>query len=153
MTTTGWSGMITIDDAMTVLDEEHEEDILRLAGVGDGSLSDRVVETVRQRFPWLMVNLVTAILASAVISQFEGALAKLVALAVLMPIVASMGGNAGTQALTVAVRAIATRDLTGANVWRVIRREVLVGLLNGLIFALVMGLSGWSGSARRCWAW
>ena len=135
-------GVITIDDAMVVLDEEHEEDILRLAGVGEGSLSDRVVETVRQRFPWLFVNLITAIIASGVIAQFENAIAKLVALAVLMPIVASMGGNAGTQALTVAVRAIATRDLTGANLWRVVRREVLVGLANGVVFAVVMGLVG-----------
>ncbi|MCR8726753.1 magnesium transporter [Frigidibacter sp. ROC022] len=141
-------GVITIDDAMTVLDEEHEEDILRLAGVGDGSLSDRVVETVRRRLPWLFVNLLTAILASLVIAQFEGAISQLVALAVLMPIVASMGGNAGTQSLTVAVRAIATRDLTGSNVWRVIRREVLVGLANGLIFAVVMGAVGmlWFGA-------
>ncbi|SMC74168.1 magnesium transporter [Primorskyibacter flagellatus] len=142
-------GMITIDDAMTVLDEEHEEDILRLAGVGEeSSLSDRVLETTRQRLPWLGVNLVTAVLASLVIAQFQGAIASLVALAVLMPIVASMGGNAGTQSLTVAVRALATKDLTGANVWRVLRREVLVGLINGLIFALIMGIVGlvWFGS-------
>ncbi len=141
-------GVITIDDAMSVLDEEHEEDILRLAGVGEGSLSDRVMETTKQRLPWLAVNLVTAIAASMVISQFEAAIAQLVALAVLMPIVASMGGNAGTQSLTVAVRAIATRDLTGANVWRVIRREVLVGLVNGNIFAVIMGIVGvvWFGS-------
>jgi len=141
-------GVITIDDAMQVLDEEHEEDILRLAGVGEGSLSDNVVETSRQRIPWLAVNLVTAIIASFVIAQFEETIARFVALAVLMPIVASMGGNAGTQALTVAVRAIATRDLTAANVWRVIRREVVVGLLNGLIFAAVMGVIGvmWFGS-------
>ncbi|MDF1854676.1 magnesium transporter [Pseudooceanicola sp.] len=132
-------GVITIDDAMSVLDEEHEEDILRLAGVGEGSLSDSVVETTKQRFPWLAVNLATAILASLVIAQFEATIASFVALAVLMPIVASMGGNAGTQSLTVAVRAIATRDLTGSNVWRVIRREVLVGLVNGVAFALVMG--------------
>ncbi len=136
-------GMITIDDAMQVLDEEHEEDILRLAGVGDGSLSDPVIETTRQRLPWLAVNLVTAIIASLVIAQFQGLLSQFVALAVLMPIVASMGGNAGTQSLTVAVRAIATRDLTGSNVWRVIRREVLVGAMNGLVFAVVMGLVGW----------
>ncbi|MEQ9261423.1 MAG: magnesium transporter [Roseovarius sp.] len=135
-------GVITIDDAMIVLDEEHEEDILRLAGVGEGSLSDRVVDTAKQRFPWLFVNLITAILASMVIAQFEVAIAQIVALAVLMPIVASMGGNAGTQSLTVAVRAIATRDLTGRNVWRVIRREVLVGLINGIIFAVVMGIVG-----------
>ena len=141
-------GVITIDDAMAFLEEEAEEDLLRLAGVGEGSLSDRVLETTRQRFPWLAVNLVTAILASMVISVFEEVIAGLVALAVLMPIVASMGGNAGTQSLTVAVRALATRDLTATNVWRVIRREVLVGLINGLIFAVVMGIVGvvWFGS-------
>ncbi|KIN64325.1 Magnesium transporter [Sulfitobacter noctilucicola] len=141
-------GIITIDDAMAVLDEEHEEDILRLAGVGESSLSDRVIETTKQRLPWLAVNLVTAIAASMVISQFEVAIAQIVALAVLMPIVASMGGNAGTQSLTVAVRAIATKDLTGSNVWRVIRRECLVGLINGVIFAVVMGIVGiiWFGS-------
>ncbi len=141
-------GVITIDDAMNVLDEEHEEDIMRLAGVGEGSLADRVMDTVKQRIPWLGVNLITAILASMVIAQFEDTISQFVALAVLMPIVASMGGNAGTQALTVAVRAIATRDLTGANVWRVIRREVLVGLANGIVFAVLMGIVGiiWFGS-------
>jgi magnesium transporter len=141
-------GVITIDDAMAVLDEEHEEDILRLAGVGEGSLSDRVMNTTKQRLPWLAVNLVTAIAASLVIAQFEVALAQIVALAVLMPIVASMGGNAGTQSLTVAVRALATKDLTGSNVGRVIRRECLVGLINGSIFAVVMGIVGfiWFGS-------
>ena len=141
-------GVITIDDAMAVLDEEHEEDILRLAGVGEGSLSDRVIMTTKQRLPWLAVNLATAIAASLVIAQFEVALAQIVALAVLMPIVASMGGNAGTQSLTVAVRALATKDLTGSNVWRVIRRECLVGLINGTIFAVVMGIVGiiWFGS-------
>ncbi len=136
-------GVITIDDAMVVLDEEHEEDILRLAGVSEeGSLADRVIETTKRRFPWLAVNLATAILASMVIAQFEAAIAQIVALAVLMPIVASMGGNAGTQSLTVAVRAIATKDLTRSNMWRFIRREVLVGLVNGLIFAVVMGIVG-----------
>jgi magnesium transporter len=141
-------GVITIDDAMIVLDEGHEEDILRLAGVGEGSLSDRVINTTKQRLPWLAVNLVTAIAASLVIAQFEAAITQIVALAVLMPIVASMGGNAGTQSLTVAVRAIATKDLTSSNMWRVIRREVLVGLINGLIFALIMGIVGliWFGS-------
>ncbi len=141
-------GVITIDDAMAFLEEEAEEDILRLAGVSEGSLSDRVIATTRRRFPWLAVNLVTAIFASLVISLFEETIAGLVALAVLMPIVASMGGNAGTQSLTVAVRALATRDLTTANVWRVIKREVLVGLINGLIFAVVMGAVGivWFGS-------
>ena len=142
-------GQITIDDAMIVLDEEHEEDILRLAGVGEGSISDRVMETVKARLPWLAVNLVAANMAALVIAQFEAVIAQLVALAVLMPIIASMGGNAGTQSLTVAVRALATRDLTNANVGRVIRREVLVGLLNGVAFALVMGLVAflWFGSA------
>ena len=136
-------GVITIDDAMAVLDEEHEEDMLRLAGVSEeGSLSDSAIETSKRRLPWLLVNLVTAILAATVIAQFQGAIARMVALAVLMPIVASMGGNAGTQALTVAVRALATKDLTPANVWRVIRREVLVGLINGLVFALVIGIVG-----------
>ncbi len=142
-------GIITIDDAMAVLDEEHEEDILRLAGVSDESrLSDTVVDTTKRRFPWLAVNLVTAILASLVIAQFEATISQFVALAVLMPIVASMGGNAGTQSLTVAVRSIATKDLTGSNVWRVIRRETFVGLINGLIFAVVMGVVGviWFGS-------
>ncbi|MFP4273594.1 MAG: magnesium transporter, partial [Paracoccaceae bacterium] len=142
-------GMITIDDAMAVLDEEHEEDILRLAGVGEGeSLNARILDTTKARFPWLAVNLVTAILASLVIAQFEETIAQFVALAVLMPIVASMGGNAGTQSLTVAVRAIATRDLTGSNVWRVIRRECIVGLINGVLFAVVMGAVGviWFGT-------
>ncbi|MBF9061326.1 magnesium transporter [Rhodobacterales bacterium HKCCSP123] len=142
-------GVITIDDAMIVLDEAAEEDLLKLAGVGEeSSLSDRIVETTRQRFPWLFVNLVTAILASLVIAQFEEAIAQIVALAVLMPIVASMGGNAGTQSLTVAVRALATRDLTRSNLMRVVTREAAVGLINGVAFALVMGIVGviWFGS-------
>ena len=136
-------GVITIDDAMIVLDEEHEEDVLRLAGAdSESSLSDRVVDTTKRRFPWLLVNLITSILASLVIAQFDVAIAQIVALAVLMPIVASMGGNAGTQSLTVAVRALATKDLTWSNVWRVIRREILVGLINGLAFAVSMGIVG-----------
>lgn len=134
-------GVITIDDAMAVLDEEHEEDILRLAGVGDESaISDTVLETVRQRLPWLAVNLCAAMAAASIIGLFEDSISKLVALAVLMPIVASMGGNAGTQTLTVAVRALATKNLTESNVWRVIRREALVGLFNGATFAVVLGL-------------
>ncbi len=147
-------GVITIDDAMMVLDEEHEEDILRLAGVGEeSSLSDTALETTKQRFPWLAVNLATAILASLVIAQFEAAIAQITALAVLMPIVASMGGNAGTQSLTVAVRALATRDLTGSNAFRVIRREAAVGLIMGVAFAVVMGIVGliWFGSATLGW--
>ncbi|MEM1273789.1 MAG: magnesium transporter [Pseudomonadota bacterium] len=143
-------GMITIDDAMIVLEEEAEEDILRLAGVSEvSSLSDRVVDTTKQRLPWLGVNLITSILASIVIAQFEDAIAQIVALAVLMPIVASMGGNAGTQSLTVAVRALATKDLTRSNLMRVVWREGAVGLINGVFFALVMGVVGyiWFGSA------
>lgn len=137
-------GVITIDDAMEVLDEEHEEDMLRMAGVGDeASLSDGVWATVRQRIPWLAVNLVTANIAALVIGLFEGTISVIVALAALMPIVASMGGNAGTQSLTVAVRALATRDLTRSNAGRVVRREVVVGLLNGFCFALVMGAVAW----------
>ncbi|MCF6232668.1 MAG: magnesium transporter [Rhodobacteraceae bacterium] len=142
-------GMITIDDAMVVLDEEHEEDILRLGGVAEESaLSDTVAETVRRRLPWLVANLATAILASLVIALFEDVITRFVALAILMPIIASMGGNAGTQSLTVAVRAMATKDLTTSNVWRVIRREAWVGLVNGLVFAVVMGGVGvvWFGS-------
>lgn len=141
-------GVITIDDAMIVLSDEAEEDLLRLAGVGEGSLSDRTLETVKARLPWLTVNLVTANISALVIAQFEGSIEKIVALAVLMPIVASMGGNAGTQALTVAVRALATRDLTGSNVWRVVRREGVVGLVNGLFFAALMSILAviWFGS-------
>jgi magnesium transporter len=142
-------GVITIDDAMSVLSEENEEDLLLLAGVSsEGSVTDTVLETVRARMPWLGVNLCTAMLAASVIAQFEDAIAQVVALAVLMPIVASMGGNAGTQSLAVAVRALATRDLTAANVFRVVRREALVGLTNGLIFAALMGgIAGvWFGS-------
>ena len=135
-------GVITIDDAMEILEEEAEEDIKLLAGVGDESLTDSIFNTTRQRFPWLAVNLITSILASIVISQFTDTIEAIVALAVLMPIVASMGGNAGTQTLTVAVRALATKDLTPSNAMRVVRREVIVGLLNGLVFAVIIGIVG-----------
>jgi magnesium transporter len=132
-------GVITIDDAMNVLDEEHEEDILRMAGVSDeSSLSDTVWQALQGRAVWLFVNLLTAILASLVIDAFAHTVEQMVALAVLMPIVASMGGNAGTQTMTVAVRALATRDLTAQNAMRVVRREVAVGALNGALFGLVM---------------
>lgn len=133
-------GVITIDDAMTVLDEEHEQDILRLAGVGEGSLSDTWIETTKQRFPWLFVNLLTAILASGVISLFEGTISRIVALAVLMPIVASQGGNAATQGLAVAVRALATKSLTRSNAARVVLREVAQGVANGAAFAVIIGV-------------
>ncbi len=137
-------GVITIDDAVEVMGEEAEEDLLRLGGVaGDESLADKVWRTTRRRFPWLAVNLVTSILASIVIAQFEDVIAAYVALAVLLPIVASMGGNAGTQSLTVAVRSLATKDLTAANMWRVILRETLVGLGNGVVFAVIIGIVGY----------
>jgi magnesium transporter len=136
-------GVITIDDAMNVLDEEHEEDILRLAGVGDESnVSDGSVATARQRLPWLVVNLFTASISAYVISRFEGTIAALVILAALMPIVASTGGIAGTQSLAVAVRALATRDLTSSNARRVVLRELGAGLLNGLALALILGVLG-----------
>lgn len=134
-------GVITIDDAMIVLDEEHEEDIFRLAGVSeDASLTDRVMTTAKNRALWLFVNLLTAILASGVIDLFAETIDQIVALAVLMPVVASMGGNAGTQTMTVAVRALATRDLTAQNALRVIRREIAVGALNGVLFGCLMAL-------------
>jgi magnesium transporter len=139
-------GVITFDDIVDVIEEEAEEDIRALGGVGrEEELSDSVWSIAKGRFPWLFANLLTALLASWVISNFEHALEKMVALAVLMPIVASMGGNAGTQTMTVAVRALATRELSSANAWRIIRRELWVGVLNGLSFALIMGLiaSAW----------
>ncbi|MFC3058276.1 magnesium transporter [Paenirhodobacter populi] len=136
-------GVITIDDAMTVLDEEHEEDMLRLAGVNDEShVSDGPVTTARQRLPWLVINLFTASLSAVVISQFEHTISSLVALAALMPIVASTGGIAGTQSLAVAVRALAARDLNASNARRVVRRELLAGVLNGLGLALILGIAG-----------
>jgi magnesium transporter len=132
-------GVITIDDAMTVLDEEHQEDMLRMAGVDDeASLTDTVWQAAKGRALWLFVNLLTAILASLVIDMFADTIEALVALAVLMPIVASMGGNAGTQSMTVAVRALATRALTRRNAGRVILRELAVGAVNGLVFGVVM---------------
>lgn len=134
-------GMITVDDVVEIIHEETHEDMLALAGVeSDTGLSDSVMETVRSRIFWLCINLCTAILASLVIWPFSDVIAAFVPLAVLMPIVASMGGNAGTQTLTVAVRALATKDLTASNATRIVTREVLVGSLNGTFFALIMGL-------------
>ena len=132
-------GMITIDDAMTLLDEEHEEDILRLAGVGEGSLSDTVIETTKQRLPWLAVNLVTAVIASGVIALFEETIAGLVALAVLMPIVASMGGIAGTQTVTLIIRGLALGQVQWSNARWLLFKEIAVGGLNGLLWAVVVG--------------
>ena len=136
-------GVITIDDAMNVLDEEHEEDMLLLAGVGEeASVLDGPIATVRQRLPWLVVNLFTASLSALVISRFEATIAALVALAAVMPIVASTGGIAGTQSLAVAVRALATRDLTSSNAKRVVLREVAAGAINGVVLALILGAVG-----------
>ncbi|MEZ5891802.1 MAG: magnesium transporter [Parvularculaceae bacterium] len=133
-------GMITVDDVVEMVREETHEDMLALGGVeADTGLNDTVIETVRSRFSWLAVNLATAILASLVISMFDAAIGQVVALAILMPIVASMGGNAGTQTLTVVVRSLATKDLTASNAARVVFREGLVGFLNGVIFAVIMG--------------
>jgi magnesium transporter len=142
-------GVITADDVVEVIQEEASEDILKMGGVGGESVADTVWETTRHRFAWLLVNLGTAILASAVISLFDATIEQMVALAVLMPIVASMGGNAGTQTMTVAVRAIATQDLGRANAFRVIGREAAVGVLNGVLFAAIMGtiVYFWFGSS------
>jgi len=133
-------GVLTIDDIVDVIQEEANEDIKRLAGVGDEEVSDNVWDALRSRVTWLMVNLVTAVLASMVIGMFDATISQMVALAVLMPIVASMGGNAGTQAMTVTVRALSTKELDRFNIRRLITREVLVGALNGVIFALIIGL-------------
>ncbi len=133
-------GVVTVDDVVEVIEQEVEEDAKLLAGVGDERLSDSVREIAPPRFSWLFVNLFTAILASAVIGLFDATIESMVALAVLMPIVASMGGNAGTQTMTVAVRALATRELNPANIVRVVMRETTVGLINGFAFALIMSL-------------
>ena len=121
-----------VDDVVDVIDEEAEEDLLKMGGVGADDMHANTVRTVRLRALWLAVNLVTAVIASLVIGQFEGAIEKIVALAVLMPIVASMGGNAGTQTVTVAVRALAMGELTAANALRFIGKEFAVGGLNGI---------------------
>ena len=136
-------GAITIDDVVDVIHEEHEEDIMRMGGVIEDDLYEAAISTTRARFSWLVVNLLTAILASVVIGFFDATIEQIVALAVLMPIVASMGGNAGTQSLTVTVRALATKELTGSNAYRVISKEVIVGCFNGVIFAVLAGLVAW----------
>ena len=130
-------GVITVDDVVEVIQSEADEDMKALGGVGDESLADSVLETARSRVPWLVVNLGTALLSSLVIQQFDATIQQMVALAVLMPIVASMGGNAGTQTMTVTVRALAMNKLSNVNAPRVITRETFVGLLNGLILSLI----------------
>ncbi len=142
-------GVVTVDDVVEVLDDEADEDMKALAGVGDESLADSVLETVKSRVPWLVVNLGTAILASFVIQQFDASIEQMVALAVLMPIVASIGGNAGTQTMTVTVRALATSKLGSTNARRVVTREALVGVMNGLVLSTIMAavVYFWFGSS------
>ena len=132
-------GSITVDDVVNVIEEEREEDILKLGGLAQTDLYSAVINTTRLRFSWLFVNLLTAIIASIVIGFFQTSIEKVVALAVLMPIVASMGGNAGTQTLTVSVRALATKELTPTNAFKIMGKEIFVGGINGLIFALLIG--------------
>ena len=136
-------GVIMYDDIIDVIKEEAEDDILRLGRVGDAGINDSIFTITRDRFIWLMVNLMTAALASLVIFLFDATIEELVALAVLMPIVASMGGNAGTQTLTVTVRALASRDITSANAARYINKELIVSLLNGCLFSIIIGLIAW----------
>ncbi|HMM64007.1 MAG TPA: magnesium transporter [Mesorhizobium sp.] len=132
-------GVLTIDDVVDVIQEEAEEDLLRMGGVGDEELSDSILSASRSRVPWLLVNLFTAFLAASVIGLFDDTIQRIVALAVLMPIVAGMGGNAGSQTMTVTVRALATRNLDIYNAWRVIKREMGVGFINGAVFAVLIG--------------
>lgn len=141
-------GVVTVDDVVDVIQDEADEDMRALGGVGDESLADSVLSTARSRVPWLVVNLATAMLASLVIKQFDATIAQMVALAVLMPIVASLGGNAATQTMTVTVRALATNKLGPMNASRVITREALVGILNGLLLSLIMAtvVFAWFGS-------
>ena len=133
-------GSVTVDDVVDVIEEEREDDILKLGGVGQADIYDAVIDTTKSRFSWLLVNLLTAIIASIVISIFQSSIEKVVALAVLMPIVASMGGNAGTQTLTVSVRALATKELTPSNALKIVLKETFVGGINGIIFAIIIGL-------------
>ena len=132
-------GMITADDVVTVVQEEAEEDVLRLAGVGDEEITDGVLKTTKRRFSWLLLNLFTAIIASIVIGFFQEDIEKVVALAVLMPIVASMGGNAGMQTLAVTVRAIAKKEISSGNFLKIVTKEFVIGILNGVIFAIISG--------------
>jgi len=143
-------GVIMVDDVVDVIDEEAEEDLMKMGGVSADDMHANTIQTTQRRASWLAVNLVTAVIASLVIGQFENAIEKIVALAVLMPIVASMGGNAGTQTVTVAVRALAMGELTAANMFRFIGKEAMVGGLNGFIFAILMGgaVMAWYGDWR-----
>jgi len=133
-------GMITSDDILTVVKEEVEEDVLRLAGVGDEEITDSILKKTKRRFNWLLLNLFTALLATWVISKFGATIEQMVALAFLMPIVASMGGNAGMQTLAVTVRAIATKELSSENFTKIVSKEFVIGILNGIIFAIISGI-------------
>ena len=130
-------GMITADDVVTVVQEEAEEDVLRLAGVGDEEITDGILKKTKRRFSWLLLNLFTAIIASIVIGFFQEDIEKVVALAVLMPIVASMGGNAGMQTLAVTIRAIAKKEISSGNFLKIVTKEFVIGILNGVIFAII----------------
>ncbi|MBM3485786.1 MAG: magnesium transporter [Alphaproteobacteria bacterium] len=141
-------GAIMVDDIVDVIEEEAGEDLMHLGGVREGDLYAAVFDTGKARFTWLFVNLLTAFLAAAVIGQFRGAIEQIVMLAVLMPIVASMGGNAGTQTLTVVVRALALKEVTRSNARRVLTKEILVGLFNGLLFAVLVGSVAWLWSSE-----
>ncbi len=132
-------GMITVDDIVHVIQEEAGEDITRLSGAGDGDINEPILETVRTRLTWLVVNLGTAAIAASVVGLFEGVIAKFALLAVLMPIVSGMGGNAGTQTLAVTVRALATNQLTSSNTWRMMIREFRIALFNGSALAVLIG--------------
>lgn len=136
-------GMITVDDIVDVIDEEAEEDIMKLGGVSDSDIYRPTWATARSRSTWLAVNLLTAFVAATVISQFEATIGKIVALAALMPIVAGMGGNAGTQTMTVVIRALATKELSRSNTWRMVGKEFAVGSINGVVFALLVGSVVW----------
>ncbi len=133
-------GSITVDDVVDVIEEEREEDILKLGGVGQADIYDAVINTTKSRFSWLFLNLLTAVVASIVIGFFQASIEKVVALAVLMPIVASMGGNAGTQTLTVSVRALAVKELTPSNAVKIVLKETFIGGINGIIFAIIISL-------------
>jgi magnesium transporter len=143
-------GQVTVDDIVAVIQEETEEDILALAGVSDAGRDANVLEITRSRLPWLLLNTLTAALAASVIAQFEDQIAQLVTLAVLLPVVASLGGNAATQTLAVAVRALAARELNASNAVRIVRREMLVGLLNGLALAVALSAAAqlWFGDLK-----
>jgi len=130
-------GMITGDDVFTVLKEEAEEDVLRLAGVGNEEITDSIFQKTKRRFNWLLLNLFTALLATWVISKFGASIEQMVALAFLMPIVASMGGNAGMQTLAVTIRSLATKELSSGNFTNVVTKEFFIGILNGIIFAII----------------